>query len=177
MRKILDEKGLKECIKKLAQEIVSREKENIFCVVGIKRRGDIIAKRLKDALESLGKKIKYGSIDITLYRDDLTSIAKKPIVHKTEIPFNIEGEPIILVDDVLYTGRTIRAALKELVDLGRPKYVRLVCIIDRGHRELPICADYIGKKIETTNDEIVEVKVKELDGEDSVIVVNKSEMK
>ncbi len=170
---IMTAEEIEHSLAELAENIIKNEGENNLCVIGIKRRGDILAKRLADYMKKAGKKIEIGSIDITLYRDDLTTIDKKPVVHGTEIPFNIDDKVVILVDDVIYTGRTIRAALTELADLGRPKRIRLCCLIDRGHRELPICPDYVGKFVKTTQDEIVEVCVKELDGKDEVRIVKR----
>lgn len=156
----------------MAHEIVEKNGgiDNLI-VVGIQRRGDILAGRIAQLLKQIeGKEVTTGKLDITLYRDDLSSIANQPVIHKTDIPVNIDDKTIILVDDVLFTGRTIRAALDELIDFGRPKRIQVAVLVDRGHRELPIKADYVGKNIPTSIDELVDVHVKELDGEDEVIV-------
>jgi pyrimidine operon attenuation protein/uracil phosphoribosyltransferase len=111
-----------------------------------------------------------GILDITLYRDDLQTIARQPVVHKTEVPFDVNDTLVVLVDDVLYTGRTVRAAIDELMDFGRPRAIRLAVLIDRGHRELPIRADFVGKNVPTSTKEIVQVKLKEIDGLDEVVI-------
>ena len=172
MGKIMDEVAIKRALKRMAHEIVERNGgvDNLV-VVGIQRRGDILASRMAKLLEEIeGKKIMTGKLDITLYRDDLSSIANQPIIHKTDIPANIDDKTIVLIDDVLFTGRTIRAALDELIDFGRPKCIQLAILVDRGHRELPIKADYVGKNIPTSENELVDVHVEELDGKDEVIV-------
>ncbi|MCD6246456.1 bifunctional pyr operon transcriptional regulator/uracil phosphoribosyltransferase PyrR [candidate division WOR-3 bacterium] len=172
MGKIMDELAIKRVLKRMAHEIVEKNGgiDNLI-VVGIQRRGDILAGRIAQLLKQIeGKEVTTGKLDITLYRDDLSSIANQPVIHKTDIPVNIDDKTIILVDDVLFTGRTIRAALDELIDFGRPKRIQVAVLVDRGHRELPIKADYVGKNIPTSIDELVDVHVKELDGEDEVIV-------
>jgi pyrimidine operon attenuation protein/uracil phosphoribosyltransferase len=164
--------AIKRAITRIAHEIIEKNKgtEDII-VVGIQRRGDFIANRIAKLLKEIeGKDIPTGKLDITLYRDDLSSIANQPVIHKTEIPVNIDEKIVILVDDVLYTGRTIRAALDELIDFGRPKRIQLAVLIDRGHRELPIKADYIGKSIPTNTNDIVDVYLKEIDKRDEVII-------
>ncbi|HPI99163.1 MAG TPA: bifunctional pyr operon transcriptional regulator/uracil phosphoribosyltransferase PyrR, partial [Synergistales bacterium] len=123
-----------------------------------------------------GVKVPTGELDITLYRDDIPTLLEQPVVHSTSIPVDIAGKKLILVDDVLYTGRTIRAALDALMDLGRPANVQLVILVDRGHRELPIQADYFGKIIPTSRSEMVEVRVAELDGEDKVVIIERKEV-
>jgi len=145
-----------------------------FAIIGIRRRGVHLAARLCIKLENILKRpVLNGILDITLYRDDLTTIANRPMLRETSIEFDINNLSLVLVDDVLYTGRTARAALDGLVDLGRPKRVQLAVMIDRGHRELPIQADYVGKYVQTADDEIVEVRVNEEDGEERVILVKK----
>jgi pyrimidine operon attenuation protein/uracil phosphoribosyltransferase len=137
--------------------------------VGIRTRGVYIAEYLIDKIEQVAKcKLPLAVFDINLYRDDFVTVANQPVVNKTEIPFEINNKNIILVDDVLYTGRTIRAALDEIIDFGRPKKVELAVLIDRGHRELPIQANYIGKIVKTKKKEMVEVKVKKIDNEEAV---------
>lgn len=145
----------------------SLEEGSVF--VGVQRRGVVIAKRIADRIEkSSGLRLPVGMVDITLYRDDLSTSPPQPILHSTELPFDVNGRSIVLVDDVIFTGRTIRAALSALLDFGRPSVVRLLVIVDRGNRELPIQPDFLGMRVETSRDDIVEVLVKELDGRDGV---------
>jgi len=169
---IMDEVALERAMRRLAHEILDRNKGTQGLVlVGIKRRGDILAKRLAHQIKEITKKnLRVGTLDITLYRDDLTTIAAQPVIRKTEINFNLNGKKVILVDDVLFTGRTIRAAIDELIDFGRPALIQLVVLIDRGHRELPIRADYVGKNLPTSLKEIVAVKLKELDKVDEIVI-------
>ena len=137
--------------------------------VGIQRRGVPLAHRIAASiLEHEGVSIPVGALDITFYRDDLSMVAQQPVVKGTEIPFDLNGRTVILVDDVLYTGRTIRAAMDALIDYGRPQAIRLAVLVDRGHRELPICADHVGKNVPTSREEIVKVLLEETDGEDAV---------
>jgi len=163
---------MERTVTRLAHEILDRNKgAQGLVLVGIKRRGDILARRLAWQIREITKKsLKVGTLDITLYRDDFTTIAAQPVVHKTEINFNLNGKKVILVDDVLFTGRTIRAAIDELIDFGRPALIQLVVLIDRGHRELPIRADYVGKNLPTSLKEIVAVRLKELDKADEVVI-------
>ena len=143
-----------------------------FAVIGIRRRGVPLAERIcARAAAARGRAVPLGILDITLYRDDLTTVSNRPMLRETRIDFDINGRSLILVDDVLFTGRTIRAALDGLVDLGRPKRVQLAVLADRGHRELPIQADYVGKFVQTEFDEIVEVRLREEDGEDGVVLL------
>jgi len=145
-----------------------------FAIIGIRRRGVPLASRLCRKLEAnLKRSIPNGILDITLYRDDLTTVADRPVLRGTAIEFDVNRMNLVLVDDVLYTGRTVRAALDGLVDLGRPRRIQLAVLIDRGHRELPIQADYVGKNVETAEDEIVEVRLMETDGEEQVVLVKK----
>ncbi|MGM0370657.1 MAG: bifunctional pyr operon transcriptional regulator/uracil phosphoribosyltransferase PyrR, partial [Bacillota bacterium] len=133
-----------------------------------------LAERITANLKEIeGQEIANGSLDITLYRDDLTTIANQPIVHQTKIPFDVTDKKVVLVDDVLYTGRTVRSALDALMDLGRPESIQLAILADRGHRELPIRADYVGKNIPTSKQELISVNLKEIDGEDSVVLQEK----
>lgn len=172
---IMDEKEINRILNKIVDEIIKTEKDTpIF--VGIKTRGVPLANRLSELYtKKTNKKTDVGELDITFYRDDLTLIDTQPVVKGSSIRSKIDGKLVILVDDVLYTGRTIRAALDELLDFGRPKAVRLIVLIDRGHRELPICADYTGKKINTKENEVVIVKLKEVDREDKVLLGEKEE--
>ena len=160
---------------RLAHEILEKSDDlSKLAFIGIRRRGVPIAQRLSKKISDLEKReIPVGILDINLYRDDLTTVGAKPVVNATEIPFDITGMDIILTDDVLYTGRTIRASLDALFDHGRPSRVQLLCLIDRGHRELPIEARYVGRKVSTTANEIIEVKLSEIDGLEKVLLVEK----
>lgn len=163
---------MERTLKRLAHEILERNKGTQgLILVGIKRRGDILARRLACKIKEItGEGLDVGTLDITLYRDDLTTIAAQPVVHETQINFDLNEKKVILVDDVLFTGRTIRAAIDELIDFGRPAFIQLLVLIDRGHRELPIRADYAGKNLPTSLKEIVLVKLKELDKVDEVVI-------
>lgn len=173
--KILDRAALNRALMRIAHEILERNKgTGDLCLVGIRTRGAYLARRLADCIHRIeNEDIPVGALDITLYRDDLTLIASQPLVHKTEINFDINDKNLVLVDDVLYTGRTVRAALDALIDFGRPKSIQLAVLIDRGHRELPLRADYAGKNIPTADTETVEVKLSECDGKDEVIIAAK----
>lgn len=145
-----------------------------FAIIGIRRRGVPLGQRLCQKIESIiHRPVPFGILDITLYRDDLTTVSNRPMLRETLIDFDINNMTLVLVDDVLYTGRTIRAALDGLVDLGRPKRVQLAVLIDRGHRELPIQADYVGKHIQTAEDEIIEVRLNDEDYEERVVLIKK----
>ena len=172
----MDKEGINKALERIAHEILEHHKLVLdLAIIGIKTRGAILAKRLVDKMRALsGSDIILGALDITLYRDDLTQVAEQPVVHATELDFDISGKNIILVDDVLYTGRTIRCALDALVDFGRPAKIELGVLIDRGHRELPIRADYVGKNIPTSKNEIVQVRLAESDGVDEVVVEAKN---
>lgn len=169
---LMDDMAIKRAITRITHEIIEKNKgvENVV-VIGIRRRGGPLAYRIADQIESIeGIKVPVGILDITLYRDDLTTLASQPQVHRTEVNFNINSKIIILVDDVLYTGRTVRAALDALIDIGRPQCIQLAVLIDRGHRELPIKADFVGKNVPTSKLENVAVMVKELDDQDLVVI-------
>lgn len=170
---IMDAAGIARALSRLASEIVERNRgTKDLLLVGIRRRGVPLAERIADRIEQLeGQRPATGQLDITLYRDDLSTVGPRPVVNKTDIPADVTDSAIVLVDDVLYTGRTVRAALDELVDFGRPRIVELAVLIDRGHRELPIQADYVGKQVQTTDSEIVKVMLKDYDEEEQVIVV------
>ena len=172
---VLDKDTLNRTLMRMAHEILEKNKGTQgLCLLGIRTRGAFIAKRLADCVEKIeAERIAVGILDITLYRDDLTLVANQPVVHKTEIDFDIENKSVVLVDDVLYTGRTVRAALDALMDLGRPKSIQLAVLIDRGHRELPIRADYVGKNIPTAQNETVEVRLSEVDHKDEVVITEK----
>jgi len=173
--KILDKEAIARALMRIAHEILEKNKGTAdLCLIGIRNRGAYLAQRLSDCIEKIDQiKVPVGVLDITLYRDDLTLISQQPVVHKTEISFDINEKKVVLVDDVLYTGRTIRAALDALIDFGRPKAIQLAVLIDRGHRELPIRADFAGKNIPTAQNETVEVRLVETDGVDEVAIVEK----
>ena len=158
---------------RIASQIVENNPDlSDVLLVGVRRRGVPLAERLATKIKEMeGYTVATGALDITLYRDDLSTVAEQPVVNKTELPADITGRTIILVDDVLYTGRTVRAALDELIDFGRPKRVQLAVLVDRGWRELPIQADYVGKAVTTTENEIIKVMLPEFDEEEKVVVV------
>ena len=174
---VMDAERISRALTRIAHEILEHNRGLAdLALVGVRSRGVPIANRLKDDLKKItGDDIAVGALDITLYRDDLmgASVGIAPMVRKTEIPFSIDGRTIVLVDDVLYTGRTTRAALDALTDFGRPRSIQLVVLVDRGHRELPIKADYVGKNVPTSRQESVQVKLLELDGVDEVILQGK----
>jgi len=176
MVKLMDETDMARSLMRLAHEVAEKNKQiKGLALVGIQRRGTYLAQRISKLMEKILKeRVPTGSLDITFYRDDLSRIAYQPIVRNTEILFPIDDKDIILVDDVLYTGRTVRAAIDALLDFGRPRKIELVVLVDRGHRELPIRADYVGKNIPTSDEEMVEVRVKELDGRDEVLILKKA---
>ncbi len=173
--RLIDEKGFERTIARLAHEILERTKgAEAIALVGIRTRGEFLAKRLAHKIMEIERRTpQTGFLDITLYRDDIRETLNQPIMKGTDIPFDVSGKNIILIDDVLFTGRTVRAALDELVDLGRPASIQLAVMVDRGHRELPIKADFIGKNVPTALDEEIQVLIKEVDGEDGVILVSK----
>ncbi|MCM8763331.1 MAG: bifunctional pyr operon transcriptional regulator/uracil phosphoribosyltransferase PyrR [Candidatus Omnitrophica bacterium] len=173
---ILDKEAISRALMRLAHEVLEKNKgTQDLCLVGIRNRGASLAQRLNKCIEKIeARSVPVGILDITLYRDDLTLISAKPVVHKTEIDFDINDKIVVLVDDVLYTGRTIRAALDALIDLGRPRVIQLAVLIDRGHRELPIRPDFVGKNIPTAKDERVDVHLEEVDGVDEVLNVGKT---
>ncbi|OGS45482.1 MAG: bifunctional pyr operon transcriptional regulator/uracil phosphoribosyltransferase [Elusimicrobia bacterium RIFOXYD2_FULL_34_15] len=172
---IMTDKEMSITLKRLAHEIIERlHGVNNLVFIGIQTRGVFIAKRVVSIIENItNKTIPCGTLDITLYRDDVNHISKQPVVQETEIPFDITGKDIVLVDDVLYTGRTIRAALDELIDFGRPRTIKLAVFIDRGGRELPIQPDFVGLNYPISKKERISVDLKEFDEKDKVIVYNK----
>ncbi len=174
---LLTEDGIRRALARIAHEILERNAgTDSLALVGIKSRGDVLAARVRAKIAEIEHHTPpLGSLDITLYRDDLTRIGYAPEIHRTDLPFNVDDRVVVLVDDVLFTGRTIRAAMDALVDYGRPKAIQLAVLIDRGHRELPIRADFVGKNVPTSVDEDVRVRVAELDGEDSVVLAKKGE--
>ncbi|WP_343343547.1 bifunctional pyr operon transcriptional regulator/uracil phosphoribosyltransferase PyrR [Terrisporobacter petrolearius] len=170
--KIMDEKAIGRAITRISHEIIERNKgiENVV-LIGIKTRGVPVASRIADKIENIeGQRVEIGEMDITLYRDDLSKKQIDPVVNSTKIDFDITDKIVILVDDVLYTGRTVRSALNALMDVGRPKAIQFAVLVDRGHRELPIRADYVGKNVPTSKTEIISVKLNECDAEDSVSI-------
>lgn len=169
---VMDAAHIRRALARIAHEILERNKgAERLVLIGIRNRGDILAKRIQDHIKEIESvELPLGILDITLYRDDFTSINYLPQIGKTEIPFDLNSKIVVLVDDVLYTGRTVRAALDEIIDFGRPKEIQLAVLVDRGHRELPIRPDYIGKNVPTSDNELVEVKIKEIDGVDKVTI-------
>jgi len=174
-KRLLDGARMHRAIRRMAIEIVEKNRGiKDLLIVGIRSRGVPIGERIgKEISEMEGQEVPFGILDITLYRDDLTTIAPQPVVKPTKLPEPIDDKIVVLVDDVLYTGRTIRAALDALIDFGRPRAVMLAVLIDRGHRELPIHADVIGKTVPTDADEVIKVRMAELDGEDEVLIMEK----
>lgn len=173
MIELLDETQVNRSLQRIANEIVERNHgAKNLAIIGIHNRGVYLARRLADLIKKLeGNEPDIGTIDITLYRDDFKELCETPDINRTEILFDVKDLDIILVDDVLYTGRTVRAALDEIIDFGRPRSIQLAVMVDRSHRQLPICADYVGKHVSFKNTEYVEVRVKEVDGEDRVVKV------
>jgi len=170
--KLLDAEAIRRTLVRIAHEIIEHNRgTEHLALIGIRTRGSVLSKRLATEIEAIeGRPLPVGALDITLYRDDLSRIAPNPILHATEIPFDITDLRLVLVDDVLFTGRTVRAALDALIDLGRPLAIQLAVLVDRGHRELPIRADYVGKNIPTHLKERVEVRLQEIDGKDEVVI-------
>ncbi len=176
---VMDADRVSRALTRIAHEIVERNRGTEgLALVGVRTRGVPIARRLAAALaEITGGQVPTGALDITLYRDDLmrSAVGPQPLVRRTEIPFSIDDKRILLVDDVLYTGRTTRAALDALIDFGRPQSIQLVVLVDRGHRELPIKADYVGKNVPTSSRESVQVRLQEIDGRDEVEITQEAE--
>jgi len=172
-KQVLDEGGIERVLARMAHEILERNQgTSNLALIGIRTRGVFLAERLqKKIFEIEQKKIPVGILDITLYRDDLSEVGPKPEIHETDISFDLKRKVVILMDDVLFTGRTIRAALDALIDLGRPKVIRLAVLVDRGHRELPIKADYVGKNVPTSLQETVIIRLKEKDGKDEAVIL------
>ena len=169
-RRIMTADEIRRATIRLSHEIVEKQAgTDGLLLIGIQRRGVPLARRIAASiLENEGAQVPVGALDITFYRDDLSLVAQQPVVKGTEIPSGIDGRTVVLVDDVLYTGRTIRAAMDALVDFGRPQAIRLAVLVDRGHRELPIRADHVGKNVPTSREELVRVHLEETDGEDGV---------
>lgn len=171
-REIMTADEIRRATVRISHEIVEKQAgTDGLVLVGIQRRGVPLARRIADAIEEHeGVRLAVGALDITFYRDDLSMVAQQPVVKGTDLPFDLNGRTVVLVDDVLYTGRTIRAAMDALVDFGRPQAIRLAVLVDRGHRELPIRADHVGKNVPTSREEQVRVHLGELDGEDGVTI-------
>ncbi len=170
--RLMSETDIERALRRMAHEIVESNKGlKEVVLVGIQRRGVFLANRIREVLRQIEQeKVPTGELDITLYRDDLTLLHDHPVVHSTSMPLDITGKRIILVDDVIYTGRTIRAALDALMDLGRPSVVQLAVLVDRGHRELPVAPNFVGKNVPTSREEVVEVRVTEIDGINEVVI-------
>ncbi|MEE1199661.1 MAG: bifunctional pyr operon transcriptional regulator/uracil phosphoribosyltransferase PyrR [Christensenellales bacterium] len=167
---LMDEQQIRRSITRMAHEIIERNKgtENVV-MIGIRRRGEPMANMLAEAIEQVeGVKVPVGLVDITCYRDDVTEVYSEPHLNNTDIPFELKGKTVVLVDDVLYTGRTVRSAMDALMDVGRARKIQLAVLVDRGHREIPICADFVGKNIPTAQAELVRVSFDDIDGETNV---------
>lgn len=167
---LLDDNAIARSLKRISHEIIEKNKgTDDLVLVGIKRRGAPLAKRISDIIESIeGKSVPVGSVDITCYRDDLEEVYEQPVINSEDIQVDIKDKKVILVDDVLYTGRTVRAAIDAILAVGRPNSIQLAVLVDRGHRELPIRADYVGKNIPTSKTELISVEIYEIDDSESV---------
>jgi len=172
---LMDARAVDEALQAMAEAIVAQYGVEELALVGIRTRGVPLAARLAARIKVAAAEVLVGTLDINLYRDDLSTMADVPVLRKTEIPFPVEGRKVILVDDVLYTGRTVRAALDGIVDLGRPAFIRLAVLVDRGHRELPISADIVGRVVDTSPDQKVRVHLQEVDGKDEVLLFDPAE--
>jgi pyrimidine operon attenuation protein/uracil phosphoribosyltransferase len=174
-KQIMSAEEIRRVLMRMAHEVIERNAgAREMALVGVRARGVPLAQRLAQAISEIeGHEVPVGALDITLYRDDVAIRQDHPIVRRTEIPFSIDGLTIVLVDDVLYTGRTVRAALDALMDLGRPRRIQLAALVDRGHRELPIRADFVGKNVPTAGEEEVLVRLQEMDGLDEVVIVKR----
>ena len=176
-RQLMSATEIDRTVQRLAHEIVEKSGGTTnIALIGIRRRGVPLAQRIAKSMRAIDAvEVPVGTLDITLYRDDLSRVAAHPVLHSSEIPFPVDDKDLILVDDVLYTGRTVRAAMNGLFDLGRPGRIQLCVLIDRGHRELPIEAAYVGRRVQTQDSEIIEVRLKEVDQEERVMVVERVE--
>jgi len=174
-RQLMSADEIRRTLDRLAHEIVEKTGgAKDLGLIGVRRRGIPLAERLGKSIRASSKvEVPVGTLDITLYRDDLSTVAPQPVVQSSEIPFPVDDRDLLLVDDVLYTGRTVRAAMNGLFDLGRPRRIRLCVLIDRGHRELPVEASFIGRTIETTDAEIIEVRLNEIDREERVVIMDR----
>ncbi|MGL9893271.1 MULTISPECIES: bifunctional pyr operon transcriptional regulator/uracil phosphoribosyltransferase PyrR [Enterococcus] len=173
-KEVVDQVTMKRALTRITYEIIERNQSiEEIVLVGIKTRGIYIAARIAERLKQLENiEVPVGELDITLYRDDKKEIAQEPELHSSDLPVSLEGKEVILIDDVLYTGRTIRAAMDAVMDFGRPRKISLAVLVDRGHRELPIRADYVGKNIPTAKKEEILVEMQELDGQDRIMILN-----
>ena len=178
-KNVMEEKELADIWKNITCQVINNYPSlSELVIVGIRSRGNILASRMvKEIKKATGTDVPLGILDITLYRDDFTTVGPEPVVRETEINFDINGKNVILVDDVLFTGRTIRAAMDALIDFGRPASIRLAVLIDRGKRELPIQPDYVAKKFDVNPGEIIEVRLKEFDGKEGVVVTTQKPIK
>ena len=174
---IMDEDAMRRALVRISHEIVERNKGvDKVALIGIRTRGVPLARRIAAEIEKIeGVQVPLGSLDITMYRDDLSTLGYNPVMKETDVDFDINGKPIVIVDDVLFTGRTIRCALDALIDIGRPRAIQLAVMVDRGHKELPIRADYVGKNVPTSASESVDVTIRELDGCDEVTLSDVTE--
>lgn len=174
---IMDQEGIRRALTRIAHEILEKNKGTKDVVlIGIRRRGVPLAQRIASKIKEIeGNSIPLGILDITLYRDDLSRLGYHPVVSKTDVNFSITDKKVVLVDDVLYTGRTVRAALDAIMDLGRPQMIELAVLVDRGHRELPIRADFVGKNVPTSRKEIISVQLQEIDGVDRVLILERGD--
>ena len=172
---IMDEQGVRRALRRVAHEIIENNRGvEGLTLVGIQRRGVVLARMLQDLIEEVeGVKLPMGVLDITFYRDDLSILTEHPVVNTTDLPFQVQNAKIIMVDDVLFSGRTARAAMDAICDLGRPALIQLAVMVDRGHRELPIRADYVGKNLPTSKNEMVGVNVPEIDGQLNIVLYDK----
>jgi pyrimidine operon attenuation protein/uracil phosphoribosyltransferase len=176
-QQVMEEETIARAISRMSLEIVERDRDiNNLAIVGIRTGGEYLAKRLQQEIQRIeGVDVSYGVIDITLYRDDLLTAQSQPTLRGTDLPFRIAGSRIVLVDDVLFTGRTIRSALDAIIDFGRPRTVELAVLVDRGHRELPIQADYIGKTVACDRSQLVRVRLSEMGYRDGAYLINRDE--
>lgn len=174
-RKILSPEDIKRTLYRLARQVLEKNPHSgTIALIGIQTRGVYLARRIQKIIQEItGQEPPLGVLDITLYRDDLTAIGPKPLVKETRIGFDLNDKTAILIDDVFFTGRTVRAALDEVIDFGRPQRIEFLVLIDRGYRELPIRADFVGKNIPTSREESVEVRLEEVDGKDEVVILRK----
>ena len=174
-KELVDKDGIRRALTRISHEIIEKnEGTEDLVIIGIRSRGVPMAERIADRISEFeGVEVPTGILDITLYRDDLSQVSNQPIIHQTEISFDITNKKVVLVDDVLFTGRTVRAALDALIDLGRPKSIQLAILVDRGHRELPIRPDYVGKNLPTAESEVVSVNFEKTDGEDNVLLLER----
>jgi len=174
---LMDEAAMRRTLMRIAHEIIEKNKGiEDLCLVGILRRGEPLAQIIRDNIQKIeGSEVPCGSVDIRFYRDDLVQYSESPVLRKSNLPFDVNGKSIVLVDDVLYTGRTARAAMEAVISCGRPKVIQLAVLIDRGHRELPIRADYVGKNVPTSKTELIEVRIPPYDEQTQVCLMDKSE--